>query len=166
MSEQTDPSNQIPEGLELHKNGTALIVIDEQRFELRRPKAGEYRRLREHLEQINDDILMLAEQTDSAAGPIREERDALKRNAGADEIAAIRAKVTIQDQLEHRKRLREFNSVVDNKRAEWVRAVIASLSSTPLESSDDDLPTWFFTADMSVELIKHWQSVPSPRGVH
>lgn len=166
MSDQSDPSKQVPEGLELHKNGTVTVVIDADRFELRRPKAGEYRRLREQLEEINDEILVLADQTDTASGPIREEREATKRLAGADEIARIRAGITTADQLEHRKRLRVFNAHVENKRGEWFRTVIQTLSPVALERPDEDLPNWFFTADISAELIRHWQAVPSPRGVH
>jgi hypothetical protein len=53
----------------------------------------------------------------------------------------------------------DFASVVA-----WLRAVFDELSDQALPDADDDLPTWFTSAELIGEMTQHWRTRPSGRG--
>lgn len=144
----------IPEGFELHSNGTATLVlhVDDpaegavvaHRWNLRRPKAGEYRSFREQLEELSDDALRRQ----------REVRHTAETAAPDDDEATLLAI----------KLSREMTSLLDAGRASWLRNAVETLAGRALPP-DDDLPAWFGTDADVAALLKHWRTAPSPRGV-
>lgn len=141
--------------IDLKLNGTAIILIDEKKFSLRRPRMGEYRKLKEKLEEVSDSI---AEKT----ATLREQAPTLSSETGAQ------LNLSHEDRLLQRNLNRELTRFVEEQYREWYLMVLETLCSTYTTDAvaDDDLPVWFSTSDVCVALIRHWQSVPSLPGAN
>lgn len=140
-------------------NGTIIAIIEETEYELRRPKAGEYRKLREELELIQDEIY---EKTIDS----KVTRDAL--NALDVDPNKPPTKETVEEQIDltvrARKQDRELRAELEEKRSAWMRDVFNTLGTPALEVGDDDLPVWFFQAGTVTDTIEHWQTRPPHLG--
>lgn len=138
------------QGFELHKNGTVTVFMNEERAVLRRPKVGEFRLLREKLEQAADEQGELALQIDADTAEQRERMTA-KTDSQEDRRFVI-------------KRQRELRDVADRGYVDWMAEALQLLGSG-VAVNGDDLPQWMATSGAVTQLVKHWQAVPSPRGV-
>lgn len=139
------------EGLRLLSNGLVVAFIDGDRFLLRRPKAGEYRRMREDLEALQDDLSFVAYEA-------QEQNKALVASVDDNERPPLEA------ELEIRRRNRDIVREGNSKRAEWVYTAFSKLGDKPLTDDRDEWPVWFGTDETIVALITHWQRRPSLPG--
>lgn len=149
---EPDESSQIPEGLELHKNGTVTVVLDNDRIVLRRPKMGEFRKLRELLHANQDTLYEMADE----AGLLRASIVTEGEEATSPENAA---------RLQRARRMeREMTRRTEDLNLGWMRETLALLGGGTVPA-DDDLPLWMADGSAITTLIGHWRSVPLARGV-
>lgn len=153
----TNPPNDIPEGLELRKDGTVVFHVDDengrsQRINLRRPKMRELKDLRQAEWDIADEI---SAWIDGA----RAEIDALQIPGGDEEVDAA----TLKQAREINLRIgRESTQLSEKLRLPWFTRVVEVLSGKELD--EDDLPPWASTPQAAADLINHWLQVPTRRG--
>lgn len=134
------------DGLHLHPNGTISVVIEGGEWKLRRPKAGEYLRFLEALEDASDPLRMAAEQIAGERAEIAGGDD-----ADPEAVAALR------------KRERGLVRDLDSARAEWVRTVLGTLSDKSPPDSDD-MPVWLMQDTAVTSIVRQWREVPTHRG--
>ncbi len=165
-----DPEDQgVPEGLELHTNGTVTVHIDGGRLRLRRPKAGQYRALREAYESYLDQLTEATDRIQEQAIPVRER---------AAEASAAGERLSAEDRALDRKLGRELTHLGERLRVGWVRLAFNGedladllpesfdgLATANLPDNDDDLPVWLTQGETIAALFEQWRTVPSPRGV-
>lgn len=159
------PNPDIPEGLELRKDGTVVLHLDDdngrgQRTQLRRPKMKELRRLREEEWEIADEIRAFMAPLQQAVD------DHLQRvgiNVG-DAKSLADASTDDLRILRDLQRDRDQKSTVrsEDLRGPWAIGVIDLLGGKQVE--EDDLPPWAFTSDFAAQLLTHWVTVPTRRG--
>lgn len=114
------------DGFELVADGTVVFQLSEKStIKLRRPSLGEYRKLVEQVEQMQED----------AAAIITSKNGALTVDKLSDLLL------------------------------EWVRLAVSLLGSPEELPPEDELPAWILNADLTRDLVAHWQKVPSRRGV-
>lgn len=118
---------------------------------MRRPKAGEYRALREQLEQQQDEAIV-------AVSGVQEANRAATADLPDDKLPPVEV------QLALRQRNRDLQRMLEGQRAAWMRRVFDTLADKPLEAEDNDLPVWFSVDSAAIDLIKHWQTRPSHPG--
>lgn len=139
------------EELRLEPNGTVTAVLEGKRVTLRRPKLGEFRKLRELLHDSQDRLYAMAEAVKEAGSALEAEADA------AESVEAVTA-------LREVRRLdREYTTANEDDTVAWMRATFDMLADSPLPA-DDDLPLWAADGTTVAALITHWRSVPLDRG--
>lgn len=144
----------VPEGLELRKDGTILAVVDGERYRLRRPKIGEYRKLLERRDEMSDNLL----RTD------RDETSAAAALAGLMEEAR-NSDVDVEVLIAARNKLREASAAARDLTPTWVGEVFDLLGDRPLPS-EDERPSWFVAPQLVGTLLGHWRAAPLVRGGH
>lgn len=156
MSELT--TAEIPEGLELHKNGTITVHLDDSRIQLRRPKLGEFRRLREAFWEISEAVADKSHELQAIKESMKLELDAAGEDPPADLVAKLRS--------EDRRLGHELTTFGEDLYVAWFRDAVTLLGDKPLnDDGDDDLPPWAMAGLAMAQILNHWIAVPSPRGV-
>lgn len=147
MAERKGPD--VPDGVELHKDGTVTIFTDGERLRLRRPKLGEFRKLRELLHEREDAHLrLLAEQAaDRAEKP--------GEDASADDKLAFTMAINA--------RSRALTDALNALNIEWVQAAMGMLAPGEVPAPDD-WPSGMDSADFVAALVGHWRAVPLRSG--
>lgn len=158
-----DPEDGEPvERIQLVHTGLIRVWVAGERFRLRRPFMGEFKRLRLALEDIGEEV---------------NDQRLVAERAGRDVIADMNA-WNAQDPTpdpdataEHERGLRAksratavaFNDAVDEARIGWWRDVFATLSldGAPAE---DRWPSWALDAQLPQQIVTHWRSTPLGRG--
>lgn len=149
----------IPEGLELRKDGTIVMHLDDdegrnRRVQLRRPKFRELRRLRQDEWDIADQIRTWL----TTAQAELDGFDLDSYDKDADIPRDVRRQVT-----EITRRIQRDGAVMaEDLRLSWAEDVIRTLSGT--EVNEDDLPPWCASADFAAQTLNHWLMVPTRRG--
>lgn len=144
-----DDDSPVPEGLELHKDGTITAVLAGERYRLRRPKFGELRDLRERYNGIeNEHLLLQADYAEQA--PERPGEDASKRALAEYAIGVREAQVALGEKIEA-------------KNGEWIRHAFALLGAK-LPDDVDEWESWLLVGETRGLLINHWRTVPLARG--
>lgn len=154
--------NEIPEGLELRKDGTIVLHLDgdndkSRRVQLRRPKIRELRTFRQDEWDISDEI-------NSSVAKWREELDEFNLDQyGKDDPVPADVSRSVRDIT---KRInREAQVLAEGLRLPWASNVIDTLSpDNSARVDEEDLPPWAATADFAATLLSHWLTVPTPRG--
>lgn len=154
-------TNDIPEGLELRKDGTIVLHLDgedgrNQRVQLRRPKIKELREFRQDEWDIADQI---TEWTTKA----RAELDDFDLDK-YDKDETVPADVARQVREITKRINREAQIMAEELRLPWAASVIDTLSPGTANVVEEDLPPWAATADFAGQLIGHWLTVPTRRG--
>jgi hypothetical protein len=144
MAEQR---SQVPDGFELVPNGTARLVIDGEVWRLRRPKLGEYRKLRELLDARDDDHLRLVASVPSV--------DRAPEDATAEEKVDYTIAV--------RRRSRALGDEVTALNVRWLSEALTLLADRPPPPADD-WPSGMDETETISALVKHWRSVPLRSG--
>lgn len=171
-AEEPDELDAVREGLDLRPNGTVRLYIDGNRYRLRRPRAREFRRLRESFQEVADEISDLSDEQDEWARSLAERVDGRRRddpNAGQ----------TPAERRENRVRGRRLTEQVEQLMFGWWAEVVEVLEvdnrtpvlAEPDEWPDDepfdsfaDLPMWMGTVPSANKIIAHWRSTPSLSG--
>lgn len=158
-----------PQLIDLRNNGTVGLSIDGRRFELKRPKVGEFARLRESYLRMLDELGEMAEDDVARIRVIEERLEVLKprreRTEGEpltdDEEAEFR-----KLRAESRTILRDQQERASHDRLQWFREAFDALvlRGGSLPQNDDDLEPWLAAADFQSKLVVHWMSVPLARG--
>lgn len=149
----TDREQPIPEGLELRKDGTILVVMGEDRYTLKRPKYGELRELRELIANMDDEAL------DAVA--VAQEKAAELGTLAEDVFGSERAK----HEIAVGKVARARRDALEAIRVAGMRRVFELLSNHKLPSEEAEWETWIIDPSTFSRMLLHWQSVPLARGV-
>lgn len=137
----------VPDGLELVKNGTARLVIDGELWKLRRPKLGEYRRLRELIEERDDARISLLAEIET---PEKLPDDATPAQKAERTIAIRRA-------------ARAIDAKVEELNRQWVASALRVLADHA-PPDPDDWPAGMDSVETIVALNNHWRSAPLRSG--
>lgn len=156
---------EIPEGLELRKDGTIVIHLDDEqgrneRITLRRPKMRELRQLREDEWEIASQVRSFMEPLQDAVDSFLHDREIDPTVAGSLASMSTSDLRTLRDLQRDRDQKSQLFS--EEQRGPWALQVIEQLGGKRLE--EDELPPWCFTADFSGHLLAHWLAVPTRRG--
>lgn len=150
----------VPEGAEFVNDGTLRVHIGGKRWALRRPKVGEYKRLRELRYEVEDAKLVNL-------------RDALLPDEPDDEENPTKRRLGRMDnELASRQRGRDATAANEKLERDWLVAVfdgdpereLKGLADKPLPTDEDDWPLWLTQPDFASQLFTHWRSVPLARG--
>lgn len=156
-----------PEGLDLRKDGTVWLYLDDDErpdktvlVKIRRPKMKELRHLREAewaiAAELREFIAPLQDQVDAYLGQhdidLADPTTFAKKDTHV--LAALRDLQRERDQ--------QATLHAEKLRGPWAAEVIELLSET--EVDEDDLPPWCFGADFAAHLLGHWLTVPTRRG--
>lgn len=167
---EADDLADVKEGLDLRANGTIRLYIDGERYRLRRPRAREFRRLREAYQEASDAI---SDESDDVEAWSRDLRATQEKRRAADPLAPAQ---TPEERREDRKRGRQLTEFVETTMFAWWAEVIEVLESdgrTPViadpgEDHDGDrfanLPMWMGTVPSANTVLAHWRAVPSLSG--
>lgn len=141
------PAPAPPDGFELVNNGTARLTIDGQVWRLRRPKLGEFRKLRESLDERDDAHLRIisAHQSD----------DKPADDADAEEKLAYT--------LNARHRSRSLTEQVGALNVEWLTEALRLLCDREPPPADE-WPAGMDESGTISALVSHWRSVPLRSG--
>lgn len=155
------PNNDIPEGLELRKDGTIVVHLDgdngtARRVQMRRPKIRELREFRQDEWDISD-------QVNDWMTKARAELDEFNLDQYADDDK-VPADVTRKVRDITKRINREGQVLAEGLRLPWAASVIDSLSSGSANVVEEDLPPWTATADFAGIVLSHWLTVPTRRG--
>lgn len=149
----------VQEGLDLRANGTVHLWLDGEKHRLRRPRAREFRKLREMFQEIADEITDMSEE----AGEF--ERRLITRLEQARETDPA-ARPTAEERAEDRQIGRRMTERTETLMFGWWSGVLAELrveTSKPIPDPDD-MPPWLGTIPSANSIIAHWRAVPSLSG--
>lgn len=146
------------EGLVLRPNGTIRLWIANQAFRLRRPRAREFRRLRESYQDAMDAIADEGDRVDALDDAAKA---ALQRRKAEDPAALA----TPEERRDMRMRGRQFTQFTEDTMTTWWAEVIEVLEVDGKTPDPEDMPAWVGVVPAANKLINHWRSVPSPSGV-
>lgn len=156
---------EIPEGLELRKDGTIVVHVDDdngrnERINLRRPKMRELRQFREDEWNIAGEIRAFMEPLQDAVDDFLASKHCNASEPG-DILKLPTADLrTLRDLQRDRDQKSQIFS--EEHRIPWATEVIETLSGKRLD--EDGLPPWCSTAEFAGHLIGHWLMVPTRRG--
>lgn len=125
------------EGLSLKDDGTAALVIDGRALVIRRPKLGEFRKIRERLYEAQDANMQQVESP-------TDDTDAEARRAF---LVALRAE----------------GEAAENRYLEWLAEALTVLGVNDVPARDD-LPAWAAMPTLASQLMAHWRDVPLASG--
>lgn len=125
------------EGLDLRPNGTIAVGFPEPHgvIVLRRPRFGEFRRMREALWDLQD-----------------------RRNEIVDEQKVLAESDDRDDAL-----IRKLTVEIEDTTFDWVRDAVTTLGDKTPPAEADDWPHWATTGDVMNLIVSHWRSVPLAR---
>lgn len=127
--------------VELHENGGATLAFDGRTIRLRRPRIGEWRKLRQSLWDLQD------EETRLRAG--------LSAAPKSDEPEA---------RAEWRSGLRSVNDQIEDQVCAWVCECVDVLGDGELPDQAE-LPGWFTNPGLVAELSRHFTRLPNLNGL-
>lgn len=148
---------EFPNDLELHKNGTVTVHLEQGRIQLRRPKLGEFRPLREAFWEISEAVGDKSVELQAAKDSLRLELEAAGDTPEADLVRKIRA--------EDRRLGQELTTYGEDLYLEFFKQTVTKLATAGSLPDDDDLPPWVTKGATCAYLVNHWSAVPTPRGV-
>jgi hypothetical protein len=165
----TTTSTDAPEGLDLRKDGTVWLHLDDDRdghegktllVKLRRPKMKELRQFRQDLWDIQAEIAAFSD-------PLQEKLEALYAEHEIDPLDAktmgnVSTAVLHQVREITRERDQQGTLLAEGLRLPWAAEVIGKLSTHQVD--EDDLPGWCSTVGFASALVGHWLAVPTRRG--
>lgn len=147
----------VREGIAVPENGTIRLWIDGRRYKLRRPRAREFRNLREAFHDASEDISRFAEEQDAW------DRQLAARSAARD--AAGETPITSEERRERRQRNRKMAEDIEAVMFGWWQHTWEVLGEDDKPFPDpDDLPIWLGTIAAANQALNHWRSVPSLSG--
>jgi hypothetical protein len=157
--EVDDDAPEDKEGMDLRPNGTVHLWIEGQKFRLRRPRAGEFRKLREMFQEVADEITDLSETAGEFERRLVERLEEARRTDPA-------ARPTAEERQQDRTMSREMTERTETLMFGWWQGVLAELrvnTGHPIPDPDD-MPPWLGAIPSANMIIGHWRAVPSLSG--
>lgn len=152
MAKQKD-SNVTPappdDGYSLLPDGRTRITLDSEDWLIRRPKIGEYRKLRERLWDLQDQKVTIT---------------ARHRDIAAERAKELKGESEAVQALDVRKRSRDLTAELEELNEQWIRETFDLLGDRPAPEAIDDWPTWLRESDFISTLVEHWRAVPLASG--
>lgn len=148
----------IPEGLDLRKDGTVFLHVDKPTGEgtdlvrLRRPKMRELKELRQAEWDVSDEVLGWIDTNNKVVIDLRLEA----AEKPDDRELAVRIR------NENIRINRESATINEDLRLRWAADVVEMLNGRELDPAD--LPPWMGSTQFASDLIGHWFAVPTRRG--
>lgn len=139
--------DQVPDGFELVSNGTARLMIDGEVWRLRRPKVGEFRKLRELLHERDDERLRRIASQENHEKPAE---DASQDEKLAYTLALAQRSRVLQEEVED----------LDLNWTAQALTILADHQPPPI----DDWPSGMGSSEFIQQLLTHWRSVPLRSG--
>lgn len=131
----------------LNPDGTVTIVVDGDVWTMRRPKVGEYGKLRERLWALQDEKTVITDRHRMAAAEHAKEL----AKGDADPIEQV---------LAPRRAAREMAIELEELNNQWIREAFDLLADSPAPEATDIWPTWMRESGFISRLVEHWRSVP------
>lgn len=144
------------ERIELVRTGLVRVWIVGDRYRLRRPFFGEFRKLRMQLEDGNDEIQAASDDAMRLARDLTQAAQG-KADLPPDEWREWRR--TAQDQS--RQSGRKLTDLAEELRLEWWTTMWDLLT---LDGRPPDWPPWIVEPALQGRLVAHWRSSPQGRG--
>jgi hypothetical protein len=145
------PPQPVPDGLELRPDGRILMVTDKHRYQLKRPKYGELKTLRDLIAVMDDEALMV----------VADYQERVEELGDAPETARAKADHDIKAGALSRER----RDALEQIRVDGMRKVTDMLSDKKLPKDSAQWETWMFDPRTFSAMLMHWQTVPLARGV-
>lgn len=147
MAKAKDKPDEVPEDdrFDLMADGSVLVTLDGERRRLRRPKVGEYRKLRERLWDLQDDKVSITER----------HRDQAKERA-----EELKGATEVEQTMAVRQASRALTAELEALNEQWIREAFDMLGDKAAPEAVDDWPTWLRESDFVTRLVEHWRSVP------
>lgn len=133
--------------LEMVKDGTVRAFVDGKRYVMRRPKIGEYRKLRELAQGMDDAMLEVAKRQIE----INAEREAATAANDEEKLTELRGL------------LRGLAVKAEDLRLGWLGEAQTLLGDKPLPPADE-LPAFFLDPKLPADLLEHWRDRPLAPG--
>lgn len=148
-TKQAEPEEQVPEGVDLAPDGTVLLHVDGEVYRLRRPKVGEYRKLKERRSIVQDEALANLQKAAAAEPPpVKDEKDTA---------------ASLERALQQRTLQRAAGDANEQLERDWFAEVADMLCDRELPPQDE-WPNWLGQADLAASLFQHWRTVPLASG--
>lgn len=157
VAERPDDGEENGDRMELVRTGLIRVYIGANRFRLRRPFFGEFKKLRLGVEDMNDEIDDLSNDSMRVARQIIAEAEAHDEKEDPDAYFEWRAGT--------RRRQKESSRMLTNRaeelRIEWWTEMWKTLS---MDGEPPDIPAWVTSPEVPNMLLTHWRTAPSGRG--
>lgn len=141
------------EPFDFRDDGTIVVRLYEGEVSLRRPRMGEFVKLREDLENRQDEAAPVAERLNRNSVAVQ--------NLGAEERSTEEAMAMV---LNLRQDTREARELGERTRVEWLLLVIQTLGPHEVIVNEDDLLPDVLQGTWPAEMIDHWKSRPTDPG--
>lgn len=162
-SHDTRDPDEVREELVLRPSGTIHLWVDGKRFRLRRPRLGEYRRLREQFEEVADDVSDAADEAFREQAAVQHAQQLRAEGESASLGYTVVARPTPEERATIRASNRRLAEVRERLHEAWWQAVLDTLAVD--DARPPELAVWMLRSESCGQVFKHWQAVPSPSGV-
>jgi hypothetical protein len=139
------------------RTGIIRVWIDGERYRLRRPFFGEFKRFRLAVEDMNDEIDDLSQKSIALGQQITAEAETQDRAKDPEGYAAWR----VDSRRRQREVGRNLTDTAEQLRIGWWEDVWATLA---LDERPPDWPSWITNPELPNRILTHWRMVPSGRG--
>lgn len=166
MAQRTTPKKKAAGGdeggdrFDMLQSGKCVLVIDGEVFTFRRPKLGEFRRMREALFEREDNILRATAESNVANQA--EEADQAETPEKVETVAALNDVEKLDTLLmPTRLRQRALSDTIIDLNAAWVADSLGQiLEGDRTMPAADDWPPEMVESTFLVNLTNHWRHVP------
>lgn len=141
------------EPIQYHDDGTATVLLYEGEVVLRRPRLGEFMKLREDLERRQEIAVPIAARLNEQAEHVR--------SLGAEERITDEAMQTVTDLRALTQAARDLG---ESTRLEWLLAVVQTLGPPETIITTDDFLPDVLEGTWPSDLIDHWKARPTRPG--
>lgn len=158
VDDETEPADdETGDRVDYVRTGIIRVWIDGERYRLRRPFFGEFKRLRLAVEDMNDEIDELSQRSVTLGQQITAEAETHDRVKDPEAYAAWR----VDSRRRQREVGRKLTDTAEQLRIGWWEDVWATLG---LDERPADWPSWITNPDLPNRILTHWRMVPSGRG--
>jgi hypothetical protein len=141
------------EPIQYHDDGTATVILYEGEVVLRRPRLGEFIKLREDLERRQEIAVPIATRLN--------ERAEFVRSLSGEDRVSEETMATITDL---RALTQEARDLGESTRLEWLLAVVQTLGPPETIITTDDFLPDVLEGTWPSDLIDHWKARPTRPG--
>jgi hypothetical protein len=158
VAEHEDDGVENGDRMELVRTGLIRVHIGGTRYRLRRPFFGEFKKLRLAIEDVNDEI------EDLSNDSLRISRQIIAE-ASSHDADTEDPDTYFEWRADTRRRQKDASRALTNRaeelRIEWWTGMWKTLS---LDGEPSDIPAWVTSPEVPNLLLTHWRTAPSGRG--